>query len=320
MDLISVIIPVYNAECYCEASVRSVMNQTYKNLEIIIVDDGSKDQTGKIIDQLAYEDSRIKVIHQDNCGVSRARNVGLMNATGSIVAFADGDDICELTQYERMHSAMTNNDAEISVCALQFEYPHGVVKQDGGGKTEIILMNSVDAIREMYKGVLYSGHVHNKMIKKGLCDGIWFDEDIAICEDTLFMLKVLQRADKVVYSPECLYHYFQRGSSAYHRKYDDKLFSAFKSFLRAEELLKHEKFRSVIPYFKRAQMQNNTVLLERMIFSEIDNSEQYKIILRSMRKDCSADMLSICSFKYKLIYLCIATCPRLYFLIIKHKT
>lgn len=133
MDLISVIIPVYNAECYCEASVRSVMNQTYKNLEILIVDDGSSDLTGKIVDRLSCEDSRIKVIHQDNCGVSRARNVGLSNATGSIVAFADGDDICETTQYERMYSAMERNGADVSICALQFEYPHGVVKQNGGG-------------------------------------------------------------------------------------------------------------------------------------------------------------------------------------------
>ena len=94
-DLISIIIPVYNVEKYLKECVDSVRKQTYKNLEIILIDDGSKDNSGKLCDELAKEDNRIKVIHKENGGLSDARNVGIENATGEYIQFIDSDDFVE---------------------------------------------------------------------------------------------------------------------------------------------------------------------------------------------------------------------------------
>ena len=113
-ELISVIIPVYNVEKYIRYCLDSVINQTYKNLEIIIVDDGTKDSSGEIAEEYAVKDSRIKVIHKENGGLSDARNVGLDAATGKYIAFLDSDDVITLDFYEYLYNIIKEKDYDIA--------------------------------------------------------------------------------------------------------------------------------------------------------------------------------------------------------------
>ena len=115
-DLISIVMPVYNVEKYLEKAVNSVIKQTYKNLEIILVDDGSKDSSGVLCDELAKKDTRIKVIHQENAGLSAARNAGIKLATGKYIGFMDSDDLIAENMYETLYNALIKNGAKLAMC------------------------------------------------------------------------------------------------------------------------------------------------------------------------------------------------------------
>ena len=125
--LISVIVPVYKAEAYLEKSVKSIINQTYKNLEIILVDDGSPDRCGEMCDEFAKKDSRIRVIHKANGGQSSARNAALDIMAGDYVGFVDSDDWIEPNMYEHLYNLILKNNAQISVCGLQCDYDDGKI-------------------------------------------------------------------------------------------------------------------------------------------------------------------------------------------------
>ena len=120
MDTISIIVPIYNVEEYLRRAVDSIRCQTYTNLEIILVDDGSPDNSGVICDEYAKTDNRIKVIHKKNGGLSDARNAGIEAATGAYLGFIDSDDYIEPEMYQRLYSALVENDAEISVCRFRY--------------------------------------------------------------------------------------------------------------------------------------------------------------------------------------------------------
>ncbi len=125
MDLITVIIPVYNLENYLENCVYSVMNQTYKNLQIILVDDGSTDCSGKMCDELAMKDQRIQVIHKENGGLSDARNAGIDLAEGKYIGFVDGDDYVDNDMYETLYTAICNAHADIASCGIHQKSDYG---------------------------------------------------------------------------------------------------------------------------------------------------------------------------------------------------
>ena len=133
--LISVIVPVYNVQKYVRKSVESILQQTYKNLEIILVDDGSTDESGKICDMLARSDNRVTVIHKKNGGLSDARNAGLDRATGELIGFVDSDDYIEKNMYEVLEERMRINEADISCCGRY------VVQESDGTKTPYFILD-----------------------------------------------------------------------------------------------------------------------------------------------------------------------------------
>ena len=139
-ELISVVVAVYNIEAYVERCVRSIMGQSYENLEILLVDDGSRDDSGKICDRLAEEDGRIRVIHKENGGLSDARNAGIARARGTCMAFVDGDDWIEPDMYENMYAAMRDFEAPLAVCRYRQIRPEGTM--DGSSPRAVILEGS----------------------------------------------------------------------------------------------------------------------------------------------------------------------------------
>ena len=213
--LVSVIVPVYNCESYLERSLDSIRLQSYKNLEIIVVDDGSKDKSGLIADEYALNDSRIKVFHVSNAGVSNARNIALEHTVGDYIMFVDSDDWMLDGSIMKMVKKLEEDDTDVAIFSLKEIFR--------GTKTEII--------RSGYrqdKWGLINDYINNPWVscwgalfKRNLFrdNKLSFPTDIAYWEDFMVMMQVLVNASKIVVSEEPVYMYFRDNeSSATHQK------------------------------------------------------------------------------------------------------
>lgn len=232
--LISVIVPVYNVEKYLCRCVDSILNQTYPYLEIILVDDGSTDNSVKICDEYAKKDSRIKVIHKRNGGVSSARNVGLQNVTGEFVTFVDSDDYLESTCLEKMHNGMIKSNVDLVV--VRWKNQDGIIKignTDETFKEKMINQGQLPTI-----GLLTTvwGHLYRK---KQLAD-ISFDEEIFYGEDILFSVNYFfsRNGKKMLLINEPLYIYYEdRVDAATNQRFNRKMLSEIEAVKRVTELI-----------------------------------------------------------------------------------
>lgn len=210
--LISIIVPAYNIENYIERSIRSIMNQTYSNLEIIIVDDGSTDKTGIIIDRLAKEDQRIIPIHEKNGGVSAARNIGLDIAKGEYIGFVDGDDYIEENMYEQLISNAIRYDADISHCGYQMVFPNRI---DYYYNTkEVMIQDCKKGIYDLIKADKIEPGLWNKLYRREIIGMNRLDEGIRINEDLLFNYCLFKNSKKSIFLDIPFYHYIIRKNSA----------------------------------------------------------------------------------------------------------
>lgn len=170
--LISVIVPIYKAEGTISRCVKSICDQTYRHLEIILVDDGSPDKCPEICDRLATEDSRIVVVHQKNGGVAAARNSGLAKASGDYLGFVDSDDWIEPEMYERLMQGITEQEAQICLCGVKSTYNNKVIEVK---KTDMpIVLSGDEAICNLMKNRTHSLVLWNKLWKKELFEGVSF--------------------------------------------------------------------------------------------------------------------------------------------------
>ena len=203
-DLISVIIPAYNVEKYITRCMESLINQTYTNLEIILVDDGSTDNTSQICDKYAQKDDRIKVIHKQNGGQSEARNQALDIATGKYITFLDSDDYLSEDYIEYMYKLLKNNNADISVCGVQIvNFEDKQYKID---ETEVKIYNTEEALENMLYSEGIEVAVYSKLYPKQYFDDIRFPvgekyEDIAV------IALLMNKAKKIVYGKKKCYFY-----------------------------------------------------------------------------------------------------------------
>ena len=200
-DLVSIIVPVYNVEKFIEKCVKSLMNQSHKDIEIILVDDGSPDQSPEIIDRIAIEDQRVHVIHQQNKGVSAARNAGLQCATGEYVMFVDGDDWIEEKTVEILKELMEKNGADISsIIKVGHHFESG----------ELIIGNSYKMLLHMlYKSCF---EIWGKLFKRKLFEDIEFPVG-KIHEDLYTLPQIVTKADVIVVYHKGLYNYRHRQDS-----------------------------------------------------------------------------------------------------------
>ena len=210
--MISIIVPVFQVEKYLEKCVRSIINQTYQNLEIILVDDGSTDSCGKMCDNFAMEDSRIRVIHKANGGLSDARNAGMEIAKGQYIGFVDSDDYIEPMMYEQMMKVIMSENVDIVSCfAVEEEEDKPVKMEYRGGNIRVF--SSLGAIEDLFEKNLYFRHaVWNKLYNRALFDGIRFPVG-KLFEDAAIMYRVFEKADAIAYIDLMLYHYVQRKGS-----------------------------------------------------------------------------------------------------------
>lgn len=208
-ELISVIVPIYKVEPYLRKCVESICNQTYRNLEIILVDDGSPDNCGAICDEYAQKDSRIRVIHKPNGGLSDARNVGMESMTGDYVAFVDSDDWIEPNMYESLLKLLHQYDADMAFGGVADDLDRdGVVttiKTSDYGEAPF----SEDKVSAMRRYFLGSWAAWDKLYKTKLFDGIRYPVG-EINEDEAIVLHLLDRCKRVCYTSEVFYHYMKR--------------------------------------------------------------------------------------------------------------
>ena len=210
-DLISVIVPVYNIAPYLDECVGSLIAQTFENIEIILVDDGSTDGSGELCDKFKKLDKRVKVIHKENGGVSSARNEGLERASGNLIGFCDGDDWVEPSMYKTLYDNMAETGADISHCAFQYVKQDKTVAFYGTGKKES--MNRTKGICELIYGNCIEPGVWTKLYKKSVINNVRFKTDLKFNEDVMFNVEAFMNAEKSVYEDVILYNYRSRNDS-----------------------------------------------------------------------------------------------------------
>lgn len=209
-DLISIIIPVYKVEKYLEKCIESVLKQTYTNLQIILVDDGSPDNCGKICDEYAKKDSRIEVIHKANGGLSDARNVGISKAKGRYIGFVDSDDYIKEDMYEILLNLIKKYDADVSICNLYDVIDENeCIRNKENGIREY---SRLDILKEVLLDKNIQSYAWNKLYEKELFDEIKYPirkkyEDIG----TTFY--VFEKCNKIVVTSEPEYYYLKRSDS-----------------------------------------------------------------------------------------------------------
>ena len=220
-ELISIIVPVYAVEKYLERCVKSILNQTYKNIELILVDYGSPDHCPVMCDEYALRDPRITVIHKENGGLSDARNAGLAIAKGSYIGFVDSDDFIKPTMFQKLYEAMKYANADMSICMFDYVDETGnlIVSKNAQRihfDAEVLNQEQMfKGISHAFKDYYYLIPVWSKLYKKTVFDNIRFPVGV-IHEDEFVIHHLIDQCNYVVVVDENLYEYVQRSDSIMH--------------------------------------------------------------------------------------------------------
>ncbi len=233
--MISVIVPVYNVEQYLDQCVQSIVNQTYKNLEIILVDDGSPDNCPAMCDAWAQKDSRIKVIHKENGGLSDARNAGLAIAAGDYIGFVDSDDYIESTMYEELMTHLTDTGSDIAACGVQMVWEDGKTAMlTRHGST---VLDNAQAMEAIIAESWLKQPVWYKLYKRSTVEGILFEKG-KCHEDVFWSYQPIARAKRICVFDDPLYFYRQRGGSIMGEGFSVKRLDALEAKTQRLEYLK----------------------------------------------------------------------------------
>ncbi len=224
-ELISVIVAAYNIEAHIERGIRSICGQTYRNLEIIVVDDGSADATGRILDELAGNDARIQVIHEENGGLAHARNEGIARARGNYIGFVDGDDWIDPDMYEKLYVALRDQRADLAVCRYR---QISRTRTLDGSVDRAVLFEGQEALEvyvEEREEFAIQNAAWNKLYRKELLEGNLFPEG-RWYEDIVFATEALARAGRCIYLDIALYNYIiDREDSIMNRRINSRTFT-----------------------------------------------------------------------------------------------
>jgi len=240
---ISIIIPVYNTEKYIERCITSVLDQTYQNIEVICVDDGSTDRSGIILDELSKSDRRLLVTHKQNEGIAKARNLALESATGEYIGFVDSDDYIEKTMYSELVQAMEESCADIATCSYYMAHNSRIDIVRNGKKVPEGIQDIREFLvyiyeRDTYKGVagyLWTRLFRSSQIKNDKGElAVKFNNEFTVAEDVAFIADMNMRCKTMIYVDKPLYYYCQREDSSVHDEVGQ--LSSF-SWIRAYEYI-----------------------------------------------------------------------------------
>lgn len=283
-DKISVIIPAYNIEGYLGRTLDCILAQSHSNLEIIIVNDGSTDGTAAVMAQYAARDSRIRLIHAENGGVTAARLRGVAESTGAWIIFADGDDIIEPWMYEKLLTNAVAHQVDISHCGYQMVLPSGkILYYHNTGK--VITQDRHTGLKDLLENRIVEPGLWNKLYARRLLDDfirtVNFDRTIRINEDLLMNYYLFRAADRAVFEDVCPYHYIVRRGSAANAK------------LNANQLLHPLRVKQIL--FRETEDENelhsicgNHLVRHLVMLATMDPKPDPKLILpirRQARQD-----------------------------------
>lgn len=327
-DTISVIIPVYNAELTLDRCIQSVVSQTYKNLEIILINDGSKDRSFEICSNWVKKDSRVKFFNQMNCGVSCARNLGLDKAAGEYVAFVDADDWLALDMYEKLINKISVEKADTVFCHyFNVDENHKEIAIDNDNGLKLLVENK-EYKYFFVKGSNYViGSVWRCLFKKNLLNDLYFNENIRIGEDCEFLLRYFARTSHNVCVDEKLYYYRCSTINENRNKYFDQSWyiktlvllgrETYKDLLNlnCEELACAQKFRIYLGWIsnriadkgnKIKSLKNNLKNSELCNFNQSNFYKNYmKICCNTLPMKLHAFIIHKGYFKLAKMYYCL---------------
>lgn len=277
-ELLSVIVPVYNVEEYLERCIKSIVNQTYSNLEILLIDDGSTDNSGIICEKWKKKDNRIKVFHIKNKGVSFARNLGIEQANGKFISFIDSDDYMSCDMLEKMVKKMQIEKSDIVIS----NYNTIKNRKENLKKLNNTLPEQMN--RETYLNLmiqkLFRGFVWNKLYKSKYIKKIKFDTSIKMCEDVLFNVEYAKYIKKAIYINEGLYKYCIRKDSVTKSSYSKILVSQLNAYDKMIKIIKDEYKIDPI-FYKSAQLE--TALKLKILF--LENNIKDKMELKKLNRN-----------------------------------
>lgn len=280
-DLITIIIPVYNVEKYLDKCIESVILQTYKNLQIILVDDGSTDSSPKICDDYAKKYKNILVIHKENGGLSSARNAGLKAAKGDYITFLDSDDYVASTLYDDLYKALNGNKDRIACTNYRRADENGKIYEKKDIHKKLDTNSNIEYLREL---LLHIGDVSTctKLFPKEVLVNQWFDEE-KLNEDLLFMVSIISKFKTIVYTGTIGYYYLIRKnsiSSGYGKAIEDM---ALNSIVVNQEI--QNKFKELKEEgYRFALFQNMAYLLLVPDNLRTKNNIQYVTALKYIKK------------------------------------
>ncbi|MBO0454297.1 MULTISPECIES: glycosyltransferase family 2 protein [Enterococcus] len=228
---ISIIVPVYNVEKYLKKCVDSILNQTFKDFELILVDDGSPDNSGMICDEYAEQDSRVRVIHKENGGLSDARNAGIDVAKGKYIGFVDSDDYIAEDMYELLYRNIIKEDADLSICGIYDVYPGKTLK-----KKELFykVLDSIETMILIFHGNNISVHAVNKLYRSHLFSSIRYPLG-KYHEDSFIIVDIIDLCNKIVIDSTQSYYYYHRVGSINTEKFSERQFDFIEAWTKNEK-------------------------------------------------------------------------------------
>ncbi|MEW9501068.1 glycosyltransferase family 2 protein [Jeotgalibacillus marinus] len=286
--IISIIVPVYNVENHLRKCLDSLLAQTLTNFEVIVVNDGSTDRSGKICDEYSVKDMRIKVIQKENGGLSSARNVGIKAAEGQYIGFVDGDDRIDVNMYENLYRQSIDTKSDISVCTLGREIDGTLVNEE---KEKLVKeMDNVEAMRELFKGDLYRFSVCNKLFKKHCFENVQFPEG-RIHEDLSTTYRLFANSNKTVFNNHIGYIYVKRKDSILTSQFSEKRLDSFTGW------------NEILLFMNKKYPQLYSEILAAFTFWCVDN--MYYIINQVETKEKKREYLNVIQKNVKKNYISI---------------
>ena len=284
--LISIIVPVYNVEKYLDRCIQSLISQSYKNIEIILVNDGSLDNSGAICDKYSKDDNRIISIHKKNGGVSSARNTGIKNSRGEFIAFCDSDDWVDKDIYVELVKLINKNNSDLACCEF-FDLEKVDINND-----ETYLENTIDrnyALKLILDDDKIGGYLWNKLFRRSTIFNsnlLTLDTKIHVLEDEIFVLEYIKKCEKIAITKKQLYHYEKNENSALNSPISEKTLTAIDAREKIYMQIKQVSDDDSILYLAWGQLIKNCVLFyKKIIFSNsIKNKNMYLSKIKSIIK------------------------------------
>ncbi len=304
-QLVSILVPVYNVESYLSQCLDSLINQTYNNLQIVLIDDGSKDNSWSIMQDYATKDNRIEIYHQENAGVATTRNNLLEKIKGEYVLFVDSDDWIELDMVEFLINKVKETKSDVVTCGnvindtpVSSEYNHKILLRK-------------EAIERFLYHIEFRGSLWNKLVKTSLLHNCKFHCGISLGEDALFCWHFLQYADKVLFTDRQLYHYRMNNDSICHSSFGPKKLSAHIAW----EQICDETTKWWPQYLQIAQARHcieDVLLLRDAAHSGYKNKNDIRMLQKSISKTLTSIFkVNITSLRMKLYAIIISKCYKL---------